>query len=184
MNKKHVSKVGKYIGMACLLFVCAAVQSCRDEYYYDDREPDFLGSSIYDYLDEQENFTYFLRVIDDLGEKEVLKKTGSKTLFVADDEAFMKGIWDEWQFTKYEQLTPAHKRIILYSAMLDNAYLLEMLSKLQSTGINAEPVPGKCLRRVTSASVVDTIGLFAYKDLPKNNPDWDIFRESYYLFLR
>ena len=178
MNKKHVSKVGKYIGMACLLFVCATVQSCRDEYYYDDREPDFLGSSIYDYLDEQENFTYFLRVIDDLGEKEVLKKTGSKTLFVADDEAFMKGIWDEWGFQSYEELTPAHKRIILYSAMLDNAYLLEMLSKLQSTGINAEPVPGKCLRRVTSASVVDTIGLFAYKDLPKNNPDWDIFRED------
>ena len=178
MNKKHVSKVGKYIGMACLLFVCATVQSCRDEYYYDDREPDFLGSSIYDYLDEQGNFTHFLQVINDLGEKEVLKKTGSKTLFVADDEAFMRGIKAEWGFDSYAQLTPAHKRIILYSAMLDNAYLLEMLSKLQSTGINAEPVPGKCLRRVSSASVVDTIGLFAYKDLPKNNPDWERFRDD------
>ena len=85
MNKKHVSKVGKYISMACLLFVCATVQSCRDEYYYDDREPDFLGASIYDYLQEQGNFTLFLRVIDDLKYGEVLKKTGSKTLFVADD---------------------------------------------------------------------------------------------------
>ena len=41
MNKKHVSKVGKYISMACLLFVCATVQSCRDEYYYDEDEEFF-----------------------------------------------------------------------------------------------------------------------------------------------
>ena len=73
MNKKHVSKVGKYIGMACLLFVCAVVQSCRDEYFYDDREPDFIGSSIYDYLDGEGDFTYFLRVINDLGYKDVLR---------------------------------------------------------------------------------------------------------------
>ncbi len=178
MNRKHVSKMGKYIGMACLLFVCATVQSCRDEYYYDDREPDFLGSSIYDYLQEQGNFTYFLKVIDDLGYAEVLKKTGSKTLFVADDAAFMKGVKAEWGIKNYADLTSAHKRVILYGAMLDNAYLLEMLSKMQSTGINAEPVSGKSIRRATSASVVDTIGLFDYSALPKNNPDWDVFNPN------
>ena len=63
MNKKHFSKVGKYIGMACLLFACAMVQSCRDEYFYDDREPDFLGSSIYGHLEEKGDFTHFLQVI-------------------------------------------------------------------------------------------------------------------------
>ena len=178
MNKKHVSKVGKYIGMACLLFVCAVVQSCRDEYFYDDREPDFIGSSIYDYLDGQGNFTYFLRVINDLGYKDVLQRTGSKTLFVADDDAFMDGIEKEWGFGNYEQLTAAHKRMILYGAMLDNAYLLEMLSKMQSTGVNAEPIPGQCLRQVTSASVTDTIGLFSYREFPKNNPNWDAFKEQ------
>lgn len=177
MNKKHVSKVGKYIGMACLLFVCAMVQSCRDEYFYDDREPDFIGSSIYDYLDGEGNFTYFLRVINDLGYKDVLQRTGSKTLFVADDDAFKKGIKDEWGFDEYSQLTAAHKRIILYGAMLDNAYLLEMLSKMQSTGENAEPIPGQCLRQVTSASVTDTIGLFSYREFPKNNPNWDDFKD-------
>ena len=178
MNKKHVSKVGKYISMACLLFACVVVQSCRDEYYYDDREPDFLGSSIYNYLKEQGDFTLFLKVIDDLQYGEVLAKTGSKTLFVADDKAFMEGIEKEWGITDYAELTTAHKRIILNSAMLDNAYLLEMLSKMQSTGTNAEPVPGQCVRRETSASVVDTIGLFPYKNLPKNNPDWDIFKDG------
>ena len=149
MNKKHISKVGKYIGMACLLFACAMVQSCRDEYFYDDREPDFLGSSIYNYLKEQGTFSYFLKVIDDLDYDEVLQRTRSKTLFVADDRAFMAGIKVKWGFDSYGQLTLAHKRIILNNAMLDNAYLLEMLSKMQSTGTNAEPVPGQCLRRET-----------------------------------
>ena len=177
MNKKHVSKVGKYIGMACLLLVCAMVQSCRDEYFYDDREPDFIGSSIYDYLDGKGNFTYFLRVINDLGYKDVLQRTGSKTLFVADDDAFKKGIKEEWGFDEYSQLTAAHKRMILYGAMLDNAYLLEMLSKMQSTGVNAEPIPGQCLRQVTSAAVTDTIGLFSYREFPKNNRHWDDFKD-------
>ena len=173
MNKKHISKVGKYIGMACLLFVCAMAQSCRDEYFFDDTAPDFVGPSIYDYLNEQGDFKCFLQVIDDLDYKEVLQRTGSKTLFVANDQAFMDGIWREWGFSDYGQLTPAHKRVILYGAMLDNAYLLEMLSKMQSMGVNAEPVPGQCLRRVSSSSLTDTVGVFAPVDLPENNPYWE-----------
>ena len=177
MNRKHVSKVGKYIGMACLLFVCATVQSCRDEYFYDDKEPDFLGASIYDYLKEQGNFTLFLRVIDDLGETEMLSKTGSKTLFVADDDAF-RDAFPELGVSKYEELTRAQKRMILYNAMLDNAYLLEMLSKWPSTDGFAEPTSGRCLRLTTSANVTDTIGYFYDKDLPQFNTAWDAFREG------
>ena len=65
------------------------------------------------------NFTYFLRVINDLDYKDVLQRTGSKTLFVADDNAFKKGIKEKWGFDEYSQLTAAHKRMILYGAMLD-----------------------------------------------------------------
>ena len=171
-----MSKVGRYIGMACLLFACMMVTSCRDEYFYDDTEPPFVGPSIYDYLVQEKEFTLFLRVIDDLKYGEVLDRTGSKTLFVANDDAFKKGIYEAWGIESYEELSTAHKRIILNSAMLDNAYLLEMLSKMQSTGTNVEPIPGQCLRRETSASIVDTIGLFYDKDLPQNNPYWDVFR--------
>lgn len=178
MNRKHVSKVGKYISVACLLLVCTVVQSCRDEYYFDDTKPPFVGPSIYEYLESKGDFTYFLRVIDDLDYAEVLRQTGSKTLFVADDKAFMAGIKDRWQITRYEDLSMAQKKMILYGAMLDNAYLLEMLSKMQSTGANAEPIPGQCLRRVTSASVTDTIGLFPYKDLPQNNKEWNKFESD------
>ena len=178
MNKKHTFKVGKYISMACLWFVCATVQSCRDEYYYDDREPEWLGESIYDYLESKGNFTLFMKVIEDLNYKEVLSKTGSKTLFVADDEAFLQGIKEEWGYDSYEQLTPAHKRVILYNAMLDNAYLLELMSNMPSANANSEPVIGRCLRQVTSSNVTDSIGFFYDADLPQNNPDWDQFREK------
>lgn len=178
MNKKHTFKVGKYISMACLLFVCATVQSCKDEYIYDNQEPDFLGASIYNYLEEKGNFTLFLKVIDDLNYKEVLSKTGSKTLFVADDDAFKKGIKEEWGLDSYEELTPAHKRIILYNSMLDNAYLLELMSNTPAANANSEPIIGRCLRQVTSSNVTDTIGLFFDKDLPQNNADWDAFRQT------
>jgi hypothetical protein len=183
MNKKHVSKVGKYIGMACLLFVCATVQSCRDEYYYDDREPDFLGASIYDYLESEGCFNYFMKVIEDLNYKEVLSKTGSKTLFVADDEAFIKAVKEEWKYEGtdeeiYNQLTPAQKRIILNNSMLDNAYLLELMSSMPAPDENSETIIGRCLRQVTSAQPTDSIGLFFDADLPQNNADWDKFREK------
>ena len=52
--------------------------SCTD-YDLDERTPDGWGSSIYSWLDEQGNFTNTVRMIDDLGYKEVLAKTGSKT---------------------------------------------------------------------------------------------------------
>ena len=183
MNKKHTFKVGKYISMACLLFVCATVQSCRDEYYYDDREPEWLGESIYEYLESEGNFKYFMKVIEDLNYKEVLSKTGSKTLFVADDEAFIEGVKKEWKYEGtdeevYKQLTLAQKRLILNNSMLDNAYLLELMSSMPSSNANSEPVIGRCLRQATSAAVTDTIGLFYDADIPQNNEHWDEFRQS------
>lgn len=191
MNKKHTFKVGKHISMLCLLFVCATVLSCRDEYTFDDpgNVPTWLGESIYEELqsahnlgaDEGRTFNYFLKVIDDVEKgkyKEVLLKTGSKTLFVADDSAFMKGIKDEWGFDSYDQLNPGHKKIILFGAMLDNAYLLEMMSSTAATGNQTEPNENLCLRQVTSSNVTDTIPLFVTEDLPPFNRFWDHMRSK------
>lgn len=174
--------VGKYLSITCLLFVCSAILSCRDEYIYDDPDkvPEWLGESIYEELQNGKNFKgesfdYFLRVIDDCNYKDVLMATGSKTVFVANDEAFLKGIYDNWGLTSYEQLNPGHKRTILFNAMLDNAYLLEMLSSAPAAG---EPISGECLRRETSADIMDTIYFYSGDQLPANNPHWDRFRES------
>ena len=62
--------------------------SCREDYYLDEEEPTWLGESIYDFLNEDGKYTYFVRLIEDLDYAEVLAKTGSKTLFVVDDATF------------------------------------------------------------------------------------------------
>lgn len=174
---KHHGNMRTLAWVASLL-LCVAAQSCKDDYFYDDVEPDWLGASIYNYLEEQGNFTLFLKVIDDLNYTEVLSKTGSKTLFAADDEAFLKGIKDTWGLTSYDQLSLAQKKIILYNSMLDNAYLLEMMSSTAAASANSDPVEGRCLRQVTSSNIVDTIGYFYNDNLPKNNDFWDKFREK------
>lgn len=175
---KHHGNMRTLSWVASLLLLCVAAQSCKDEYFYDDVEPDWLGASIYNYLEEQGNFTLFLKVIDDLDYAEVLSKTGSKTLFAANDEAFLKGIKDAWGLSSYDQLSPAQKKIILYNSMLDNAYLLEMMSSTAAASATSDPVEGRCLRQVTSSNIVDTIGYFYEESLPKNNQFWDGFREK------
>ena len=63
-------------------------------------------------------------------------------------------------------------KILFYSSMLDNAMLLDMLS---NTGTTTE-TEGTCLRRVTSASVIDSIPLLEGKDMPVYNKYWDALR--------
>ena len=61
--------------------------SCQ-QYDLDEKAPEGWGNSIYSWLDEQGNYTNTVRMINDLNYQEVLGKTGSKTLFVADDAAY------------------------------------------------------------------------------------------------
>ena len=88
MNKRYC-KLGKYAAQAFFLIALSgSFQACKDDYSLDDTNPSWLGSSIYEYLNEEGNYTNFVKLIDDLNYKEVLARTGSKTLFVADDAAF------------------------------------------------------------------------------------------------
>ena len=64
--------------------------SCSDDYDLDDNKPSFLGGSIYDELEARGNFKYTLRLINDLDYADVLAKTGSKTIFAANDAAYEK----------------------------------------------------------------------------------------------
>lgn len=57
------------------------------------------------------NYKNFLQLIDDLGETETLSKTGSKTLFIADDDAFAAFYANnEWGVKSYDQLSDAQKK--------------------------------------------------------------------------
>ena len=151
--------------------MCAAafgIYSCTDKYDLDTKQPDGLNS-IYGYLQEQGNYNVCLQLIDDLGETEVLAKTGSKTLFAANDDAFKDFFSNNtWGISKYSDLTLAQKKILLYSAMIDNPYSTSMLSTAEG------PVKGVVCRRASSLTKFDSVLVvpskseYADEVLPKN----------------
>ena len=173
-----------------LVMVCGVFTACTDDYKLDDPDnyPSWLGGSIYDAMKNPENlkegqgnvltgtFNNYLRLIDDLGYAETLAKTGSKTVFPANDEAFGRFYQNNpWGVSRYEDLTDAMKKQLLYASMLDNAILVEMLSNI-SDGATAV-MQGQSMKHTTGASVIDTIThLRSRADMPANNPYW----EKYY----
>ena len=114
--KKRFCKLGRYwLGAVCVVSVCGLTYSCSDDYDLPTTTPSWLGSSIYDYLKDERDYTNFVRLIDDLDYAEVLAKTGSKTLFVANDSAFVKFV----------------RRIFIYlDPALDNEPLLKHETKM------------------------------------------------------
>ena len=132
MNKR-LTKVARICSRGiCGMLLAGMLFACKDDYKWDDSTPGYLNSSIYDYLQSNGNYTNYVKLIDDLDYAEVLGKTGSKTLFVADDEAFSKFFADNaWGVRSYNELTTSQKKLLLYNSMLNNAYLLEMMSSTE-----------------------------------------------------
>jgi uncharacterized surface protein with fasciclin (FAS1) repeats len=163
------------------LYLCTV--SCKDQYLYDNKEPDWLGASIYDYLKGDGQFTYYTKLIDDLGYAPVLKKTGSKTLFVANDSAFAKFFENNpWGVKSYEELTLAQKKLILFYNMIDNAYLIETLSNYNDGGAL---VVGQAMRRATGmneAELLDSLPFEKGDQLP-NGPYWQKYKANGLLLM-
>ncbi len=186
MLKHRLTKIGNALIVAlCMFFVGGLVQSCEDplgldDYKYDDKEPDWLGGSIYEFLKNEEGdhtYKYFVRLIDALDYADVLNRTGSKTIFIVDDASFDKFFASDnrWNVHSFDELTKSQMQTILNSSMLDNAYLLNMMS---STSGDVEETRGKCLRRKTSSEAIDSIPFFPGEALPDNNSIWEHFREK------
>lgn len=155
--------------MSILPCLCA---SCQDDYIYDDKAPENLGASIYDYLRNDGEFTYFVRLIDDLEYKEVLSKTGSKTLFPADDDAFDRFFQNNpFGVKRYDDLTVTQKKKLMNTSMVNMAYLSEMLSNVAgSDGANE----GMAVRRRASGSYMDEVITSMPQSLLEN-PYWSRF---------
>ena len=160
---------------AILLIGILFTISCKDEYLYDNHEPEWLGASIYDYLKSGENYTYYTRLIEDVEDyKVVLAKTGSKTLFVADDEAFREFFKNnQWNVTRYEDLSLTQKKLIIKFSMIDNAYLIETLSNYYNGSLQERTA----MRRSTSVSVLDSISFETGNELAQA-PYWNRFRNK------
>ena len=157
--------------MAGVAVVSGLLASCSDGYDLAEKDPEWLGSSIYDYLSSEGNFTQTVRLIDDLGYGEVLAKTGSKTLFVANDEAFGRFYQNNtWGVRSYEDLTMAQKKLLLYGSMINNACQVAYLSSSEG------PVEGDCMRRLTASSEYDSIPVISPADMPEG-PYWQYYRD-------
>ena len=158
---------------ACGLLACAtmlALPSCEDDVLTG--QPSWLGNSIYEELEKEGNYKTVLRLIDDLGQREVLGHTGSKTLFAADDDAYKK--WfagNSWGVSSYEQLTEAQKKLLLNNSMINNAYLIELMSNVSGT----PPMEGMAMRRETATSIYDSVYVMPVDKMPATAP-WDALR--------
>lgn len=158
----------------CLLMGGSALQSCEDNDLILTGQPDWLGNSIYERLQEDGHYKNMLRLIDDQGQKDVLSRTGSKTLFVADDAAFEE--WfksNDWGVSSYEELSSAQRTLLLNNAMVDNAYLIELLSNLPVSG--SVPLAGKCMRRATATTSYDSVSVMTADQMP-GTKSWDYVR--------
>lgn len=171
MNLKpnHPARLMKWMGIA--LIAASGLTACEG-YDLAKQDPSWLGSSIYDYLQEDGNYTNTVKLIEDLGYKEVLAKTGSKTLFVADDAAFDRFYKsNDWGVHSYDQLTSAQKKLLLYGSMINNSCQVAYLSSSEG------PTEGDCMRRLTATSEYDSIPLLAPSQMP-DNPYWQYYKDQ------
>lgn len=165
----HMLTVGGFVVSAAMM------QSCDKDILTG--QPEWLGNSIYERLEEgiqvdgqTKSFKTTLRLIDDLDYKETLSKTGSKTLFVASDDAYQAWFNSNNIFgvRSYEELTKDQKRQLFNGTMINNAYLLELMSNVPSTADDKLPESGMCMRRETAASSLDNIPVVKVEDFPIN----------------
>lgn len=166
-QKSSKANRSRFLGIVCMtVVVLFGLSSCRPDYDLDTTMPANLGSSIYEFLKE-EGFDTYVKLIEDLNYKDVLAKTGSKTLFVADEAAVQRfyesGVFkkaDGSNVTCYEDLSLAQKKMILYGSMLNNVYQAAALSTTEG------PTIGRTMRREASNSIYDTLPVITAADMP------------------
>lgn len=199
--KNRLSKISKpSASLLCLLAACGLTYSCTDDYKLDDEKPSWLNSSIYQGLQERGVFSTYLRLLSDKDVNpanvrplsEVLSRTGSKTVFVANDEAYNQFFRhnatlpesDPWHYaTSYEALSPSQKKLLIHTSMLNNAIVMENLASSEAVGANATPIRGEYLRRYTDVNISDTITFLQGNQIPHHyNPSdkdyWKRFRST------
>ena len=200
--KNRFSTTAKHTARAlCVLAACGLSWACSDDYKWDDEKPTWLKSSIYERLQEgmkDDNgqvitFTNYLRLLEDKDVnpegvrnlKDVLSKTGSKTVFAAGDnawEAFYKRnaslpANNPWHnATSYDRLSPAQKKLLIHTSMLNNAIVMENLASSDGNGDDA-PLRGMYMRRFTDVDLVDSVTYLPADEVPTTfNPDDDAER--------
>jgi len=179
--KNRLSKLSRNAYFMLLLLAACGVTSCKDEYTLDDEKPTWLHSSIYSTLQESGNYTNYLRLLADPDVNpinarpltEVLSRTGSKTVFVANDEAWetffkenaLLPESDPWHYaTSYENLSSSQKKLLIHTSMLNNAIVMENLASSEGDNVTR----GEYMRRYTDVSATDSITHLDGNSIPVN----------------
>ena len=162
MVQKQIAKQRRHwmIAACGLLIGTSVIQGCKDDNVLTG-QPSWLGNSIYERLEEDGQYKTMVRLIDDLGQHEVLSHTGSKTLFAANDSAF-----EQW-------FARNNWGVSSYNSMINNAYLIELMSN----AIGNPPLEGKCMRRETATSIYDSVQIMRPDQMP-NTPAWAKFKNN------
>ena len=164
--------------------LCLGLGSCTKDYVVPEGElPSWLGESIYKELQHpsqlEGTFDTYCKLIDDLDYTEVLSKTGSKTIFPANDEAFARffaGGNNKFGVSSYDQLTHSQKAELLFSTMLDNAILVGTLSNKQNSAGNM--LQGQLVKHSTNMRLSYAVTPFATASLPANNKYFARFKND------
>lgn len=174
MKKKN----GFIIGRVNMLLVFLSViilftaNGCKNSVNLEDVSPGWLGTSIYDNLNNDGHFKYTTKLIEDLDYKNVLAKTGSKTLFVTDDESFDRFFSrNDWGVHSYDALSLAQKKLLFRGAMINNSYQLNTLSSTEG------PTEGNCMRRTTALTVYDSVPILSPSEMP-DSKYWARFKNA------
>lgn len=176
-----------FLGMLAVVGTCLGagfLQSCEKDILTG--QPEWLGNSIYERLQEgivtndgqRRTFNTTLNLIKDLGYEEILGRTGSKTLFVTPDDVYEK--WFAEKGLSYETLSVTEKRQLFHNSMINNAYLINLMSNVSGN----PPEEGDCMRRETANTIYDSIATISVEDMPVNpmgdpaKDAWAEFREK------
>ena len=163
-------------------FLSLGLWSCTKDYVVPEGElPSWLGESIYKELQQPKElegtFNTYCKLIDDLGYTEVLSKTGSKTIFPANDEAFARffaGGNNKFGVSSYDELTHSQKAELLFSTMIDNAILVGTLSNQQNNAGNM--LQGQTVKHATNMRLSYAVTPFFAQDMPANNKYFSRFK--------
>lgn len=144
--------------------------SCKDDQLLTGT-PEWLGSSIYEELESRGSFTQTLALINDPELSEypaLLRTTGSMTLFVADDDAWARYLGKRG-LSSVSELSKAEKKNLLKAAMINNAYLIDLLGNKAGN----PPTEDVCMRHITRMDYADSIAVLPASQMPEQAPGRD-----------
>jgi len=167
-----------FISILFIGFMLMVPTSCVNEFTAFEESPNWLGPNIYDYLKAEKNYANYVRLIEDCGYKETMQRSGSVSLFVANDSAFNRFYSNNsLGVHKYEDMSQSLKYMIIRSGLLTDAYLIERMSSNENGG------QGQTLRRTTALSYLDSIPVVNGDTMPSTKY-WNKFRGRNFKLLQ